>query len=133
MKKLLIISSAILITHVALREMRKRPPTVYYRKHIPGNFNGIALAPVGIFIMEKHRSNKALIDHEKIHWQQYQRMGLIPYYFNYLRDLMRYGYDKHPMEIEARQNEKSTWVQTNYTEAVRKGYSMTAFNPNFRS
>jgi hypothetical protein len=65
-------------------------------------FAGVALAPWGIYILPEHLGNQRLIQHERLHWQQYQRMGLLRYYVTYLWGLVRYGYRNHPMELEAR-------------------------------
>lgn len=40
--------------------------------------------------------------HERVHWQQYERMGFFKYYLTYWWYLLRYGYQNNPMEIEAR-------------------------------
>lgn len=125
------IGGVALAVHMILREQRKKQPDIHYVDHIPGNFNAITLPPYGILVVQGHAGNEALIKHELIHWQQYQRMGLLPYYYNYMRDYFKFGYDLHPMEQEARQNE-TPFVQMNYTEAVRKGIAKTIQNPNFR-
>jgi hypothetical protein len=65
-------------------------------------FAGVALAPWGIYILPEHLGNHRLVQHERQHWQQYQRMGLLRYYVTYLWGLVRYGYRNHPMELEAR-------------------------------
>jgi hypothetical protein len=70
-------------------------------------FAGVALAPWGIYILPEHLGNQRLIQHERQHWQQYQRMGLLRYYVTYLWGLVRYGYRNHPMEIEARAAEST--------------------------
>lgn len=45
--------------------------------------------------------------------------------------MKQFGYDKMPMEIEARKNE-SDYCKNNYTECVRNGTAKTVYNPNFR-
>jgi hypothetical protein len=131
-QKIALLGTALLATHLVLRELRKRQPDVKYVDTVPLNYNAITLPPFGILIDKKQANNKALLDHENIHWQQYQRMGLLPYYFKYAVDYLHYGYDHHPMEIEARQNESEA-VRMNYTEAVRSGTAQTVKNLNFRS
>ena len=42
-----------------------------------------------------------------------------------------YCSNSHSYEIEARENE-SEYCKLNYTECVRTGESVTAYNPNFR-
>ena len=65
-------------------------------------FSGVTLPPFGIFIIEEHMQDDRLIRHEKEHWRQAQEMGTLKFYAVYLWLLARHGYDKHPMEIEAR-------------------------------
>ena len=65
-------------------------------------FVGVALAPWGIYILPERMYSDALIRHEQVHWQQYQRMGLLKYYGTYLYQVIRYGYRNAPMEREAR-------------------------------
>lgn len=65
-------------------------------------FHGITLPPWGIYILENHMYSDALVRHEQAHWAQYQRMGAVRFYWTYLWGLVRYGYQNHPMEIEAR-------------------------------
>ena len=130
-------SDAILITlgvaaiYAITRDLRKQLPKIHYVPHIPGGFNAITLPPYGIYIRMDQQGNDDLFRHEMIHWKQYQRMGLVPFYFEYLKDYFIHGYDLHPMEQEARENEDE-FCRTNYTECVRTGRARTAFNPNFR-
>lgn len=107
-------------------------PIIYYLKTIAHNYNARTIPPFGIFILESEKNNQALLDHEMIHWRQFQRMGLVEYYSEYSRQMKEFGYDKMPMEIEARSNE-SEYVKYNYTEAVRNGTAKTIYNPNFRT
>ncbi len=90
----------------------------------------VALPPWGIYIRADQMHNVELLKHELVHWEQYQDRGLISYYTDYAKDLPG-GYDKHPMEIEARFNE-SEYCKTNYTDCVRDGRSNTVYSPNFR-
>jgi hypothetical protein len=59
----------------------------------------------GIFILAGHLHSQRLIRHEQAHWKQWQRMGTIGFYTEYLWGLLRHGYRNHPMEIEARKAE----------------------------
>ncbi len=111
---------------------RKRKPPIYIRKKILKGYNARTLPPFGIYIIETEKNNQALIDHELIHWKQYQKAGLLAYYTQYIRELKKYGYDKMPMEQNARINE-TEYCRNNYTECVRKGQSNTIHNPNFRT
>lgn len=105
-------------------------PKVYLRKKMFNNYNARTIPPFGIYILESQKDNKALLEHEMIHWRQYQEKGLIKFYLDYSNQLSQYGYDKMPMEIEARFNE-SDFCKQNYTHCVRNGISNTIFNPNF--
>jgi hypothetical protein len=120
-----------LAVHCILRELRKKEPDIHYVDSIPGNFNGITIPPIGIFINKDAMGNEQLLKHELIHWRQYQRMGLGRYYYDYARDYLKVGYDAHPMELEARA-EESAYCRENYTECVRNGTAKTAYNPKFR-
>jgi hypothetical protein len=66
-------------------------------------YRGITLPPFGIFMAPGSESDTGLIKHEMVHWAQYQRMGAVRFYATYLWFQVRYGYEKNPMEIEARQ------------------------------
>lgn len=68
-------------------------------------YGGIALPPLGVFILAERINEAPLVRHEQAHWAQYQRMGVVKFYAAYLWGLARYGYRNHPMEIEARDAE----------------------------
>jgi len=129
--KILLLGAGLAAIYMATRDLRKKQPTIFYVPNIPFGFNGICLPPFGIYIRMDQQGNDALVAHEMIHWQQYQRMGLVPYYYDYMKDYFIHGYDLHPMEQQARENE-TDYCRTNYTECVRDGRSNTAFNPKFR-
>jgi hypothetical protein len=132
--KLAIIGGSALLGAIIYNAIQRRKdvPPVYVRKSLSGNYNAITIPPFGIFITEKEKDNQALLDHEMVHWRQYQQMGLIPFYLEYARQKKEYGYDKMPLEIEARHNE-SLYCQTNYTDCVRNGSAVTVYNPDFRT
>lgn len=113
-----------------LLALRYGEPSIYYVKSM-GSYNARTIPPIGIFISEQQRGNERLIDHERVHWQQYQERGLLGYYFDYLGELYAYGYDVMPMEMQARENEPDD-CKLNYTECVRSGKALTVHNPNFR-
>ena len=118
-----------LVIYNAAQRRRILPP-VFVRKTLAKNYNARTIPPFGIFIAESQKDNKALLDHELVHWNQYQKMGLLNFYAQYLSEKKKHGYDNMPMEIEARRNE-SEHCKTNYTECVRNGTSKTVHNPNF--
>lgn len=90
--------------------MEKTEVKVRYIKsnHLP-IFRAIMIPHVGIFIKEQYRDDKILLEHEKIHWQQYKRMGSLAFLVRYLFQLILIGYDTMPLELEARQTDASLW------------------------
>jgi len=65
-------------------------------------FAGICLPPRAVYLLPDRMDDQSLIAHETVHWQQYQRYGLVKFYLGYLFLLVRHGYKNHPWEIEAR-------------------------------
>lgn len=63
---------------------------------------GITLPPFGIYLLAEHSLSERLQRHELAHWEQAKRMGTFKFYAVYLWYLVRHGYAKHPMELEAR-------------------------------
>ena len=118
------------VTYNYVQRNRKKPP-VFYRKKLAKNYNARTIPPFGIFIKEDEKNNKELLEHELTHWKQYEEKGFIDYYVDYTKQMKQFGYDKMPMEIEARKNE-SDYCKNNYTECVRNGTAKTVYNPNFR-
>jgi len=104
---------------------------IFYVNSIAGNFNARTIPPFGIFIKKSQKNNTALLNHELIHWKQFQKLGLIGFYTTYISQHIKNGYDFNRLEIEARKNE-SNYCKTNFTACVRSGESYTVFNPNFR-
>ncbi len=111
---------------------KNQAPTIYIKRNKSGGYNANTLPPFGIVVNEKEKDNTALLHHELIHWEQYQREGLARYYFNYLIESLLHGYDGNKYEIEARANETG-YCKKNYTECVRTGKATTVYNPDFRS
>ena len=68
-------------------------------------YAGITLPPLGIYLLEHRLHDVRLRRHEAAHWRQYQRMGAVRFYLRYLWEMARYGYEKSPMEAEARHAE----------------------------
>jgi len=113
------------------KQLRKNPPRIYIKDQMPGNYNALTIPPLGIFIQESQKNNRALIEHERVHWDQFQKKGTLGYYLQYALEYIRHGYDKMPIEISARQKE-SNYCKINYSECVRTGQSVTVYNPDFR-
>ena len=55
------------------------------------------------------------LNHEMVHWKQYQEMGLLAFYFQYFKQFITLGYDKMPMELEARY-EEDEYTKKHYSE-----------------
>lgn len=130
MKKVLIIGGILLIDYLIAQNNK---PKIIVKKTLPNNYNAQTIPPFGIFVNEQNKENENLIKHELIHWQQYQKKGIILFYASYFLNNILNGYDKNPMEIEARKKVgENEHCQLNYTNCVRNGKSITVFNPNFR-
>ena len=71
-------------------------------------YGGIVLPPFGIYILAERMNEEELVRHEQVHWSQYERMGAVKFYWNYLVGLVRYGYKNHPMEVEARETSSTS-------------------------
>lgn len=91
--------------------MEKIP--IYYVESLPGKFRGMCIPPLGIFILKKYKGNEKILHHDLIHWRQFRKMGFLDFYVSYIAQFIFYGYDKMPMEIEARQREKN-YLKNNY-------------------
>lgn len=88
--------------------MRQRKVFVLSYLPIRKSFSAITLPPWGIFIRKswwcavRYTRRAKLLRHEYVHWRQYQDRGVFKYYFDYLVFAWHYGYQNHPMELEAR-------------------------------
>ena len=65
-------------------------------------FAGVTLPPFGVYLLPAAISNRRLVAHERQHWRQWIRMGAVMFYATYLWQIVRYGYENAPMEVEAR-------------------------------
>lgn len=77
---------------------------IYSCKYLK-KFNGISLAPLGIFINPNSLTDKTLIHHEKIHWKQQKEMGFLPFYIWYGFEWLWKGYRNISFEREAYEND----------------------------
>jgi len=79
---------------------------IFFVKYLPFGFNGIAIPPLFILIrIDESRSvdsERILISHEKIHFEQAKRMFYLLFYFRYIFQLIFIGYKTMPLEMEAR-------------------------------
>lgn len=80
-------------------------PKIYYVHRVLFSYRAMTIPPFGIFIARQHKNTEKILNHEIIHWKQYQKMGIILFYFKYFFQLLKIGYDKMPMEMEARYEE----------------------------
>jgi hypothetical protein len=84
-------------------------PFVFYTPiNIPGKQMAATLPPFGIFIESKFKGEPksyacSILTHELVHWEQYKKMGLIAFHYNYLKGFFQSGRIHHWMEKEARQ------------------------------
>jgi len=65
------------------------------------------LIPRTILVRRGIELTPQLLAHEMAHVWQIQRLGLLGYWFAYLRLLAQHGYVQHPMEIEAQRHSYS--------------------------
>ena len=108
-------------------------PILIPHENLPYNYNAQTTPPFGINIKKSELQNEKLISHELIHWQQYQKTGAIIFYLKYGLQKLIYGYDKMPLEVNARKAVgENEYCQKNYTECVRNGVALTINEKNFR-
>ena len=69
------------------------------------DFGAITLPGRRVVMMDWLLRDENLIAHELAHVEQYERLGTARFLWRYFVLLLRYGYDDHPMEIEARRHE----------------------------
>lgn len=132
-KNILIGVGAVLAVDFAIAKINKTPKIIYLNK-LPLNYNAQTIPPFGILIQSEDKNNTNLLKHELVHWEQYRKTGAIIFYLKYAFQKIFYGYDKMPIEIEAREKVgESEYCITNITDCVRNGQSITIFDPNFRA
>lgn len=101
------------IANILFRLPLKQPKVYYISSNWLPVFRAIMIPHVGIFIKKEYKKDLILLKHETVHWKQYKRMGSIIFLLRYLFQFLFIGYDSMPMELEARQYDKSLW---NYRE-----------------
>jgi len=62
-----------------------------------------------ILVKRGVRFTERYLAHELAHVLQWRTFGVFRFMFSYLRDLILYGYDGHPLEIEARSAETNEY------------------------
>ena len=107
---------------ILLLNFVKYPFVFYIPFNIPGKQMASTLPPMGIFIESKFKSEKtnepcSILNHEEIHWEQYKRMGLFSFHFNYFKLYFKKGRINNWMEVEARKpcNFKNVEKQKKWT------------------
>ena len=84
----------------------KKPLVWYLPVDFPGKQMAATIPPFGIFIEKEYKNEDdapgSILSHEKIHWNQYQRMGLIKFYYAYVSEYIKHGRIHNWMEEEAR-------------------------------
>jgi hypothetical protein len=102
MKKLLFFLVVVLLFLITIKKN-----IIYYTPiDIPGTQMAATIPPFGIFIEKQYKKNKSLLNHEMVHWDQYNRMGFFGFYSTYLSEYLKYGRKYGPMEKEARKLSK---------------------------
>lgn len=63
----------------------------------------VTLPPRGIYVLAERADDDRLLAHEAAHWEQARELGVVGFYALYLLMLALYGWERHPMEIDARE------------------------------
>ena len=95
------------LTIIVILNLFKTPHVYYLAFKIPGKQMAITFPPFGIFIESEYQNentnnNCSILNHEMVHWEQYKRMGLFSFHYNYLKLYFKYGRINNWMEEEAR-------------------------------
>jgi len=92
---------------ILILDVIKHPFVYYLPFDLPGKQMASTIPPFGIFIESKYQNENSnepcsLIKHEMVHWEQYKKMGLISFHYNYLKCYINSGRVNNWMEEEAR-------------------------------
>jgi hypothetical protein len=98
---------SVFIVIILILNLIKHPFVYYLPFDIPGKLMASTLPPFGIFIESKYKNENSnepcsLKKHEMVHWEQYKRMGLISFHYNYLKCYVNSGRVNNWMEEVAR-------------------------------
>ena len=98
--------SRILLLSILILNTTKKERIYYLPFDIPGSQMAATIPPFGIFIEDDYGNEgderSSILAHERVHWDQYMRMGLVKFYYGYLSEYVKHGRIHHSMEIEAR-------------------------------
>ena len=85
----------IITLFITLLTIFKKERVFYLPFNIPGRQMAITIPPFGIFIESEYKSQGggpgSVLSHERIHWKQFRKMGLLPFYFNYFVAYVQHG------------------------------------------
>jgi len=100
----------IMILIILIYNTSQNERVIYLPFDIPGSQMAATIPPFGIFIESEYRHEGdvpgSILRHEKVHWEQYRRMGLAKFYYGYLSEYIKHGRIHHSMEEEARRLSK---------------------------
>ena len=99
-----------IILLILILNINKKERVFYLPFDIPGTQMAATIPPFGIFIEEEYKSEGdvpgSILRHEKVHWNQYKRMGLIKFYYSYTSEYLKHGRIYNSLEEEARRLSK---------------------------
>jgi hypothetical protein len=102
--------SRILLLTILILNINKKERIFYLPFDIPGSQMAATIPPFGIFIEDDYRNEGdrrgSILAHERVHWDQYKRMGLLKFYNSYFFEYTRHGRVNNWMESEARRLSK---------------------------
>ena len=99
---------SVFIVIILILNIIKHPFVYYLPFDIPGKQMASTFPPFGIFIESKYQNENSnepcsIQKHEMVHWEQYKKMGLISFHYNYLKCYLNSGRINNWMEEEARE------------------------------
>ncbi|HWY11791.1 MAG TPA: hypothetical protein VN026_10725 [Bacteroidia bacterium] len=84
----------------------------------------MTIPPFGIFVDWHWKGCKHILVHHKEHWRQYLRLGFFLFYIRYFLQLLIFGHDEMPMEVDARYKEalyrRTHWIHDHHRPIRRK-------------
>lgn len=95
---LLILAAVLYVIYRNKRSMKSDPK--FITMPLPGDRKAVTMPPFGIYVEKDVKDNPQVIKHEKCHWDQYQRKGLVDFYKEYIKLKSNHDYNDNPMEQE---------------------------------
>ena len=92
---ILVFVTVIITSHYI--NFNEEPPIRYINFELPDKMMAVTIPPFG---------PGTVLAHEKIHWLQYNELGLVNFYYYYITDFVKCGRINHPMEVDARDRSK---------------------------